>query len=198
MELLGSVVRLQVQTRSLKLGERPHRWYDPAHIRAVSRLGLDPDGVTGWSAEGERLDDVHNANHPESKNRGGNGVSLGFTGHYGAMRRRFGTHMGDGIAGENLLIATGIAGGRAFGEEELVGANLVIETDSGRLRLGEVRVAEPCVEFSRFALGAEPTEDPEGAVVKDALQFLRRGLRGYYAAPSGSGTVDLGDLVYRL
>ena len=36
MSELGRVVRLQVQTGSLKLGERPNRVYDPAPLLAVT------------------------------------------------------------------------------------------------------------------------------------------------------------------
>jgi MOSC domain-containing protein YiiM len=197
VQLIGSVVRLQVQLRSLKVGERPRRWYDPAPIAAVPRLALDERGVTGWDGEGNRLDDVHNLSYPGGRNRGNNHVSVGFTSHYGAMRRRFGTHLRDGIAGENILVATGLAGGLSFADAELTGA-LAIETESGLVTLTELSAAEPCAEFSRFALGADPAEDAEGPAVREALQFLRRGMRGYYAAHATPGTVELGDLVYRL
>jgi hypothetical protein len=197
MQLIGSVVRLQVQRRSLKAGERPRRWYDPEPIVAVPRLAVDEGGVVGWDAEGNRLDDVHNVSYPGGRNRGNNHVSVGFTSHYGAMRRRFGNHLRDGIAGENILVATGTAGGLSFVEGELTGA-LVIEAATGPVRLTELSVAEPCAEFSRFALGAEGFEGEEAPAVRDALQFLRRGMRGYYAARATMGTVELGDLVYRL
>ena len=195
MQLIGSVVRLQVQLSSLKLGERPWRWYDPAPLRGVPRLAIDQSGVVGWTAEGDRMDDVHHLAHPDSKNRGGNGVSVGFTSHYGAMRRRFGTHLVDGIAGENVLIATGLAGGLAFSAGELDGAALVVETDGGPVRLERLSVAEPCVEFSRFALG-DGAADAESHALKAALDFLRRGMRGYYTVCQRSGVVELGDMVY--
>ena len=197
MQLIGSVVRLQVQLRSLKAGERPRRWYDPEPIVAVPRLGVDEGGVVGWDAEGNRLDDVHNVNCPGGRNRGNNHVSVGFTSHYGAMRRRFGNHLRDGIAGENILVATGTAGGLSFVEGELTGV-LVVESATGRVRLTELSVAEPCAEFSRFALRAEGFDGEEAPAVRDALQFLRRGMRGYYAAHATPGMVELGDLVYRL
>ena len=197
MQLIGSVVRLQVQLRSLKAGERPRRWYDPEPIRAVPRLGIDASGVTGWDAEGTRLDDVHNLSYPGGRNRGNNHVSLGFTSHYGSMRRRFGTHLRDGIAGENILVATGLAGGLSFPDADLTGA-LAIETASGLIHLTDLSVAEPCAEFSRFALRLEGFDGEEAPAVKEALQFLRRGMRGYYAARATEGTVELGDLIYRL
>lgn len=197
MQLIGSVVRLQVQSRSLKAGERPRRWYDPEPIVAVPRLGVDATGVVGWDADGNRIEDVHNTAYPGGRNRGNNHVSVGFTSHYGAMRRRFGTHLRDGIAGENILVATGTAGGLSFSDADLTGA-LVIETAGGKIELTELSVAEPCAEFSRFALRLDTYEDETAPAVRDALQFLRRGMRGYYAAHATPGTVELGDPVYRL
>src|ERR1700710_1980804 len=78
MELIGQIVRLQVQESSLKMGERPRRWYEPGPIRAVPMLMLDTSGVTGREADGTIVPDVHNAAHPASKHRGENGVSVGF------------------------------------------------------------------------------------------------------------------------
>ena len=104
MELLGEVIRLQVQTTSLKVGERPHSRYDPAGIVEVPRLELEPGGVNGFSADGTRLDDVHHAGHPRSKSRGSNAISILFTAHYDEIRDRFGDWLTDGIAGENILV----------------------------------------------------------------------------------------------
>jgi hypothetical protein len=192
VHLIGQVVRLQVQTGSLKVGERPNRRYDPAPITPVARLTVDDGGVTGWDRRGDRLDDVHHRDHPASKNRGRNAVSVGFTAHYAAMRARFGVHLADGVAGENILVAS---------TAELLerDGDLLIEGPDGRrVRLTGLLVAAPCVEFSRFALCRPIAEDAEGPLVKGALQFLHRGMRGYYATPASAGAVELGDLVYRL
>jgi hypothetical protein len=195
LELIGTIVRLQVQEASLKLGERPRRWYDPAPLRTVPALGLDQRGVTGWTERGERVADVHHRDHPASKSAGGvNGISIGFTSHYVAMRRRFGTHLADGIAGENILVDTT----ETIGEEALAGG-IVLETTAGRqVRLGGIMVAEPCVEFSRFAL-RHPEDAPSDTSVTEALTFLRHGTRGFYATLDGQPvTVRVGDLVYRV
>ncbi len=104
MEFLGEIVRLQVQTTSLKVGERPHTRYDPAGIVAVPRLELESGGVNGFAADGARLDDVHHARHPRSKSRGSNAISILFTAHYDEIRGRFGDWLDDGIAGENILV----------------------------------------------------------------------------------------------
>ena len=43
MELIGTIVRLQIQRSSLKLGERPRRWFDPSPLLEVPALSLSPD-----------------------------------------------------------------------------------------------------------------------------------------------------------
>src|SRR5579859_7881375 len=89
MRLLGEIVRLQVQTASLKPGERGQRWYDPSCLRVVPALDLEPDGVEGHGDD-RFLVDVHNARHPQSKRRSENAISIGFTAHYERMQRQFG------------------------------------------------------------------------------------------------------------
>jgi hypothetical protein len=194
MELIGRIVRMQVQESSLKVGERPRRWYEPGPIRAVPMLTLDARGVTGRESDGTAVPDVHNATHPASKHRGENGISVGFTSHYAAMRARFGDHLADGIAGENILVATD----RVFAEAEFA-AGIHIETVDGALaRLEEVISAEPCVEFSRYAL-CYPLDAPSDRTVTDALNFLREGTRGFYATCRGvPTTIAVGASVYLL
>ena len=51
---IGTVVRLQVQESSLKVGDKPRR-YDPAPIRSVPAISLDPTGVIGLAENGETL-----------------------------------------------------------------------------------------------------------------------------------------------
>jgi hypothetical protein len=193
MHEIGTIKLVQVQRSSLKAGERPYRYYEPTPLLAVEGLLLSPDGVVGLAADGERLIDVHNARHPTSKNqRGINGISVGFTSHYQAMRERFGPHLTDGIAGENILVEAD----RAFALEEL-GEQLAIETASGAIvYLSSVVVAAPCVEFSQFAAGQGERLPPEA--LKAALQFLDQGMRGFYAASVGDSTnaiVRAGDRV---
>ena len=74
MRLIGTIVRLQVQESSLKVGDKPRR-YDPAPIRSVPALRVSPAGVVGLAESGESILDVHHHDHPASKNRGGeNGI----------------------------------------------------------------------------------------------------------------------------
>ena len=51
MTLVGTVVRLQVQTGSLKKGVKPSRVYDPSPLLAVAGLRLTPDGAVGIAVE---------------------------------------------------------------------------------------------------------------------------------------------------
>jgi hypothetical protein len=191
-QAIGTVVRLQIQESSLKVGSTPRR-YDPAPIRSVPALSLSPAGVVGLAENGETVADVHHHDHSASKNRGGeNGISLGFTAHYVAMRQRFGQHLFDGIAGENILIKVD----RQFPVEDLA-SGVVIEGANGRrLELRPVIVAAPCVEFSRYALKFPDDKRPD-ATVTEALRFLDAGMRGFYATYSGEpAVIEIGARVF--
>src|SRR5947209_8745663 len=194
MELIGVIVGLRVQRSSLKVGQAPLRRYDPAPLQAVPALTLSQSGVTGLTERGEPIVDVHSREHPASKNRSGaNGISVGFTSHYDAMRARFGDHLIDGLAGENILVRTD----RPFGETDLA-RGLLVETAGGATaRLARVIFATPCVEFTRFAL-RHPDDARTDRTVTEALIFLAAGMRGYYARYSGDPVaIRLGDRVYR-
>jgi hypothetical protein len=207
MRLIGTIVHLQVQRSSLKLGERPRRWFEPAPLLTVPALELSAAGVVGLTDGGGRVIDVHNRDHPASRHGDGNGISIGFTSHYAHMRQRFGDTLADGIAGENILVQTE----RTFCQGQLP-ATLLVETAAGPVHLGGSRVIEPCVEFSRYALGfrgppahdlATPAEHDAATpdelapatpsrpdpVVKATLVFLRQGLRGYCATSAHGPTV---------
>jgi hypothetical protein len=177
--LLGTIVRLQVQTASLKAWRGAEKVYDPAPLQTVEQLWLSARGVSARYLDGSRLLDVHHMDHPLSRNRQGkNGISLGFTSHYRAMRARFGERVVNGIAGENVLIERE----QLVKPEELAGELLIVSPASGRqVRLTHLQVATPCLEFTRFASGADAEEVLEPAELKAALQFLDRGMRGFYA-----------------
>jgi hypothetical protein len=184
VRFIGTIVRLQVQESSLKVGAKPRR-YIPAPIHSVPAISLGPTGVVGLAENGASIVDVHHREHPSSKNRDGeNGISLGFTAHYLAMRQRFGQHLADGCAGENILIEAD----RRFQGEELA-AGVVVEGAGGMLlELRPVIVAAPCVEFSRYALQF-PDGDRPDATVTEALRFLDAGMRGFYAGYEGEPVV---------
>jgi hypothetical protein len=188
---IGVIVRLQVQESSLKVGQAPTRRYDPAPLRQVPALTLTSEGVVASiEATGRAVVDVHHLDHPASKQRRGvNALSIGFTSHYAAMRDRFGAHLEDGIAGENILVETE----RMLSEEDLAGG-VAIQTRGGTtVALQRIVVAAPCVEFSRFALRFRDDHPPD-ATVTGALQFLHQGMRGYYAGYDGNPVlITVGD-----
>ncbi|MGH9162863.1 MAG: MOSC domain-containing protein [Vicinamibacteraceae bacterium] len=181
-----SIVQLQVQVERLKRGEKPHRWYDTSRVRPVDRLYVGEDGCVG-ETNGEKIVDVHNVIHPHSRNHGrASGLSLGFTSHYRAMRERFGPHVINGAAGENVLVDV---------EERLTRdrlAHAAIRTRSGvEVRFAQVEVAEPCVEFSRFVMRVEPGD--RTLRMREPLQQLRGGMRGFYVALAQSVELQVGD-----
>lgn len=189
MRELGRIVRLQIQRASLKTGDKPARVYSLAPLLAVARLAVGPDGVLGEAPDGSWVVDVHHRAHPLTKNEdGAHGISLGFTAHYRLMRERFGERISAGCAGENILVETG--GRVALGE--LAGGAACCAPDGRELvRLEVLQVAHPCRPFSGWALGGRV----ESEVLKDTLQFLDDGLRGFYCQGVGSGIVSVGDRV---
>jgi hypothetical protein len=187
---LGRIVRLQIQRAALKVGEKPCRVYDPAPILALGELTLTPQGAVARLPDGATLLDIHNAAHPHTRNvEGVNSLSVGFTAHYAAMRAQHGPHVVDGCAGENLLIETDqrvdfsmLARGLAI---QAAGTDALVW-----LRMH--KVAAPCREFSGFVMGGAGAP-----ALKEALQFLDGGLRGFYGALAQADPVivALGDRV---
>lgn len=179
---IGQIVRLQIQRQSLKHpleplpDERrfPERFYNPSHILAAEELWV-ADSVAAVAQGDAYVLDVHAAAHPHSRNRdNGNMLSIGFSSHYDKMRERFGEHLTNGIAGENILVETD----DGFSIDDFQ-HGLAVQTSGGEiLEFGEVSVAAPCVEFSRFCLG-DRYADPKPT--SEALRFLDGGTRGFYA-----------------
>ncbi len=187
---LGRVVHLQIQRSKLKLGEKPNRYYDPAPLLAVDELTLTPEGALARTPDGGTLLDIHHAAHPDTRNLDRtNDLLVGFTSHYDSMRDRFGDRLADGCAGENILIETT---GR-MSLSDLAGGLIIHPAGGGQpARLRVVRHAPPCREFSGYASrGTEPE------IIKETLQFLDDGLRGFYCALSNPVPVlvTLGDQV---
>lgn len=191
MRTIGTVARLQIQRGSLKRGEKPTRLYDPAPLLSVTALNVSPDGALGASPTDAEswIVDVHHRAHPRTKNEDGlHGISIGFTSHYAAMQEHFGDKLTVGCAGENIIANVD----RQVRYEEIAGGVAILAPDgTERVRLRVLQVAHPCRPFTGWALGkqVEPEE------LKKALQFLDDGMRGFYCAGEGIGTVKLGDSV---
>jgi hypothetical protein len=189
MHTLGPIVRLQIQRSALKVGDKPNRTYITDPLLAVERVRVDPDGIVA-SHLGADVLDVHHRQHPETRNEDGlNGLSIGFTSHYGVMQHRFGPHMTVGCAGENLIIETD----RVITLDELA-AGVTVMDPAGRVKLtiSGVQVARPCRPFSGFAWKGARVE-PE--VMKATLQFLDGGTRGFYGVAEGVAELAVGDVL---
>lgn len=185
MELIGTVVRLQVQRSRLKPGVVPHRRYDPAPLLAATALDVTPRGVVGQTAEGPVLD-VHHADHPDTRNvKLTNGLSVMSRPRYARLRAQYGEQLVDGIAGESVLLDL---------DGELTGP-LALESESGLLQLTGAP-APPCIEFSRFVTGRGPADT--GPEVLAALSALDGGARGHYLTIEGSGRIRLGHRLFRV
>ena len=189
MRPIGRLVLLQVQRTTLKTGIKPNRTYDPTPLLQVPRAAVSPDGVMGWGSGDSWVVDIHHRAHPNTKNDDGvHGVSVGFTSHYGAMRERFGERLVLGCAGENLIAETD-----AMITWDDVVSGLVVTAPDGaeKVQLTVLKAAEPCRPFTGWAQGRET----EASVLKDNLQFLCEGMRGYYLQAEGSSVVEVGDLL---
>jgi len=195
LTLLGKITVTQLQPDGLIIETPTGELYDPSRLMAASHLVLTPQGIETISPEGERILDIHHLEHPGKAYDDDDLVCIGFTSHYAAMRERFGAHMVDGAAGENIIIDSQ----KEIWPDEL-GQRIAIENNqTGQVSFLEVtRFAAPCAEFSHFAAHSQDTRMP-AKELKDTLQFLGNGRRGFLLV-LGDGqesfTVQPGDLVY--
>lgn len=191
MEAIGLIAEVQIQTDSLKRGERSRRVYDPTHLLAVPAIRLSAAGVVGL-IDGRELLDRHHRAHANSGRRESNGISFNFTSHYAAIHARYGDAAAPGSGGENILIRSD----RQFDLADLA-AGVVIVTLNGRhVPIGEISYITPCVPFSNYVHGL--AFEGDGALMKETLQFLNNGPRGFYGECLGEPVVIRpGDRVYR-
>jgi hypothetical protein len=184
-ELLGPIVRLQVQAEPLK-------WtgiYDPGPLMLVERATISGDGMLGWVEPGWVVD-AHHAAHPASRGAGRRALSIGLTGHYDAMSERFdGVVLG--IGGENIIVE-----GPPLRMPVIAGGFTVRRRNGGEIVLREPLVAAPCLEFTSYLLGSDGVL-PRDQVV-DELAFLGAGTRGHIVAFDGAAPalVEVGDEVW--
>ena len=173
LQPIGDLAFVQVQAQPLKTSGPDNPYYNPANLVVVQEVRLSPFGVVGVGADGERILDAHHADHPRSRFGGSNGISVGFIGHYDRMRTRFGDPLPDGAAGENLIVS----GPDAPKPEDLAGRLIFENPDGSRFEFRLVKAMAPCQEFSHYVNRSSGTL-PAG-VLKDTLQFLDGGTRGY-------------------
>lgn len=195
---LGKVKLVQVQPSGL-IVETPTGdfFYDATRRVEVEKLLITFLGIEATTASGEHVLDIHHINHPDKAYDNDDLVSIGFTSHYEAMRDRFGNHMVDGSAGENIIIEN---------QQEIwlhdLGSQVVIESaETGRsVYFDVVRFAAPCEEFSHFVADSQNERLPSKKL-KETLQFLNNGRRGFLLALSDGqepAIVQAGDMVQRI
>jgi hypothetical protein len=187
-EPLGTVGRLQIHRAAVKADQV----YDPAPLVAVDEASFDAGGMAGWDGSAWVLDN-HHSSHPAAVVSPRRSVSVGFSAHYAAMRKRFGDSVVPGVAAENIIVHT----------DELMdigrlGSGLEVRPESGEvLSLRDPLVAAPCCEFTSHLLGLEQLGSR--AELADDLAFLSDGMRGFVF---GTANIDqpilvtVGDPVY--
>jgi hypothetical protein len=172
---LGLVKITQVQPAGLIIETPSGNIYDPSRRVEVPQLLLTHQGIEAENPQGERILDIHHAAHSDTHNEGDNAISIGFTSHYDQMRARFGEHMQDGIAGENIIIDSA---------EQLwlddLGQQIIIQDPNGERQvvLDVIKFAAPCEEFSHYAANSQGDRLP-AEELKATLQFLGDGRRGF-------------------
>jgi len=175
LNLLGYVKLTQLQPTGLIVNTPSGEFYDPSRRVVVDSLQISPLGIEAITPDGEHVLDIHHIDHPDKKYDNDDLVCIGFSSHYAAMRARFGEHMIDGIAGENIIIQAE----KEIWPEDL-GQRLGFESsETGDITfLDVVKFAAPCEEFSHFAAQSQHQRLP-AAELKATLQFLGNGRRGY-------------------
>jgi len=192
---LGMVKLIQIQPSGLIVRSVENEIYDPSRRVEVSSLFITSLGVEAVSSNGERVLDIHHIDHPDKAYDDEDLVSIGFTSHYEAMRNRFGKHVIDGTAGENIVVE--------FEQEvwmDNIGQQIAIEnSNTGEKTYFDVtRFAAPCNNFSHFVADKQDERLP-AAELKSTLQFLNDGRRGFLLVLSAdqiSATVQAGDRVF--
>jgi len=195
MKELGTVKLVQIQPSGLIIDTPSGDFYDPTRRVEVDQLLITPKGIEADLPSGQHVLDIHHINHPGKAYDHNDLISIGFTSHYQAMRKRFGEHMVDGIAGENIIIQVD----REIWEPDL-GRQIGIQNgESGqKVFLNLVKFAAPCEEFSHFAANSQHERLPPGEL-KSVLQFLNNGRRGFLLVMTKdqeNATVRVGDKVF--
>lgn len=194
MRELGQVRLVQVQPAGMVIETPAGDFYDVTRRVEVERLLITALGIEADLANGEHVLDIHHMEHPDKAYKD-DLVSIGFTSHYAAMRERFGEHMQDGTAGENIIIASD----REIWLEDLGQQVLIENAETGQQTVFEIlRIARPCNEFSHFVANSQHARLP-AAELKSTLQFLDHGRRGFLLALAegqSACTVQAGDRVF--
>jgi len=190
---LGKVKLLQVQPAGMVIDTPSGAFYDVTRRVEVDSLTITSLGIEATLSSGEHVLDIHHIHHPDKAYKD-DLVSIGFTSHYAAMRERFGEHMQDGTAGENIIIEAD----HEIWLEDLGQQVLFENYKTGQQTLLDIlRIATPCTEFSHFVAKSQHQRLP-ASELKSTLQFLNHGRRGFLLALAEgqeTATVRSGDRV---
>lgn len=192
---LGKVKLVQLQPSGLIIETPSGYFYDASRRVEVDRIQITSKGIEANTPKGEQVLDIHHINHPDKAYDDDDLVCIGFTSHYEAMRERFGEHMVDGVAGENIIIEYD----REVWINDLEQQIAIENVETGhRVLLDVLSFAAPCNEFSHFAANSQHERLP-AANLKTTLQFLNKGRRGFLLVLSPgqvSASVQPGDRVF--
>lgn len=191
LQPIGKIVRLQIQQSTLSLGEKPNRYFDPAALLSVDALQITSRGAVVQLPDGQTLLDYHHADYPNGRNEEMNDLSINFTAHYDEIRAKYGAaeHLYNGCGGENILVEADFRL-----SEAALSSGVAVRAKDGRLAwLKNVVVALPCQPYSKYV--ARRTEPP---VIKETLQFLDNGTRGFYCIfeDETPTTIEVGNEVF--
>lgn len=165
-DAIGRIVHLQVHAEPLKRDGT----YLPDPLVSVDRATVSAAGMLGWDGTGWIVDTHHTA-HPRTKGGGNRALSIGFTGHYVAMARRFGD-VPVGIAGENIVVD-----GPALAADEIAAGLVVRHADGAEIELRSPEPATACTGFTSYLLGSEEVLEREE--IAEEIAFLSIGTRGF-------------------
>jgi hypothetical protein len=170
-EILGRIVRLQIQAEPLKATGR----YEPDHLVTANKALIGEAGMLIRSDNGWMVDAHHRA-HPRARGGGNRALSIGFTGHYETMAERFDA-VTLGIAVENIIVD-----GPAVRMPDIAGGLFIRRPGGFEIGLEGPRPAAPCLPFTSFLVGSDDVLQRHE--ITDELAFLSNGTRGFLVSVS--------------
>ena len=185
-ELLGRIIRLQIQAEPLKATGR----YEPDHLMTADAAMIGESGMlirdgSSW------IVDAHHLSHPRARGGGNRILSIGFVGHYEAMAQRFDS-VPVGIAGENIVVD-----GPAVRMADIGDGLFIRRPDGLEIDIDQPRPAAPCRPFTSFLLGSDDVLQRD--TIQSELAFLSDGTRGFLVSFGSSYRyveIEIGDEVF--
>ena len=171
---IGHVSKVQLQPGGLIVEGPGRAVYDATRRLEVDRLQVSRRGVECIGSGGERVLDIHHLDHPDKAYEDQDDlICVAFTSHYIAMRAEFGSHMVDGVAGENILVDHPWE----IWPQSLSQNLGIVNQYTGEMSVFDlVDPTTPCVEFSRFCAQDENVATNR---LGEILRFLSNGRRGF-------------------